>query len=94
MEKKLKPHQIQAIKARYTPGTRIELNEQMVGERMPAGARGTVSFVDDIGNIHMKWDGGGSLALIPNVDDFKVITPEYEEANPARIVKRLKQHER
>ena len=94
MEKELKPYQIQAIKARYTPGTRIELNDQMVGERIPAGARGTVSHVDDIGSVHMNWDGGGSLALIPNVDDFKVITPEYEKANPARIAKRPKQQER
>lgn len=94
MEKELKPYQIQAIKARYTPGTRIELNDQMVDERIPAGARGSVAFVDDIGSIHMNWDSGGSLALIPNVDDFKVITPEYEKANPARIAKRPKQQER
>lgn len=94
MEKELKPYQVQAIKARYTPGTRIELNDQMVGEGIHAGSRGTVSFVDDIGSIHMRWDGGGSLALIPNVDDFKVITPEYEKANPAHVSKRPKQHER
>ncbi len=94
MEKELKPDQIAAIKAQYTPGTRIELNDQMVGERIPAGTRGTVAFVDDIGSIHMKWDGGGSLALIPHADDFKTITPEYEQVNPVTIAKRPKQQER
>lgn len=94
MGKELKPYQIQSIKARYAPGTRIELNDQMVGEMIPAGARGTVAFVDDIGSIHMKWDGSGSLALIPNVDDFKTITPEYEKANPPHVAKRPKQQER
>lgn len=94
MEKELKPHQVRSVKARYAPGTRIELGGQMVGEKMPAGVRGTVAFVDDIGSIHMKWDGGGSLVLIPGVDDFKVITPEYEKANPARITGRPKQRER
>ena len=94
MNEQLKPYQIQRIKERYKPGMRIELNEQMAGERIPAGARGTVAFVDDIGDVHMKWDGGGSLALIPNVDDFKVITPEYEKENPPHITKRPKSRER
>ena len=73
---------------------RIELTNGLVGERIPAGTRGTVTFVDDIGDVHMKWDGGGSLALIPNVDDFKVITPEYEKENPSHITKRPKSQER
>lgn len=89
-----KPYQIQQIKERYKPGTRIELNDQMQGESIPAGMRGTVDMVDDIGDIHMKWDNGRSLALIPGVDDFKVITPEYEKANPPHIKKRSKSQER
>lgn len=37
------------------------------------GAVGTVFCIDSIGSIHVKWDNGRSLALIPGVDAFEVI---------------------
>jgi hypothetical protein len=33
-----------------------------------SGEEGAVDFVDDAGQIHMKWDNGRSLALIPGED--------------------------
>lgn len=38
-----------------------------------SGAVGTVFYIDSIGSIHVKWDNGRSLALIPGVDAFEVI---------------------
>ncbi len=32
--------------------------------------KGTVAYVDDIGQIGVKWDTGSSLSLIPGVDSF------------------------
>ena len=58
-------------KAMYPPGTRISLlnlNDSL--HPVPSGTRGTVIHVDDGGNIHMKWDNGSSLSLIPGVDQF------------------------
>lgn len=72
---------IKSIKEQYPAGTRIRL------ERMddpyapvPPGTEGTVDFVDDIGQIHMRWDNKRSLAIIPGEDSFSVISqPEQSE---------------
>ena len=41
---------------------------------LKAGNRGTVDFVDDAGQIHMKWETGSSLAIIPGVDVFRIVS--------------------
>ena len=65
------------IKEQYPPGTRIRLNsmEDPYAPIAP-GTEGEVDFVDDIGTIHMKWDNGRSLALIPGEDSFSVLPPK------------------
>ena len=57
------------IKEQYPPGTRIRLNA-MDDPHHPIlpGTEGEVDFVDDEGQLHMKWDNGRSLALIPGED--------------------------
>lgn len=58
----------------YPPGTRIELiSMEDPFHPVPSGTKGTVTFVDDMGTIHMKWDNGRTLALIPNQDQFRKI---------------------
>ena len=62
------------IKEMYPQGTRIELiHMDDPYAPVPSGTRGTVEFVDDMGQIAMKWDNGRTLALIPEVDEFKII---------------------
>ena len=46
---------------------------------MPDGLRGTVEHVDDQGQLHMKWDNGRSLAVVPNADDFHILQPQEQE---------------
>ena len=43
---------------------------------VPPGTRGTVDFVDDAGQIHMKWDNGRTLAIVPSEDSFRKLTEE------------------
>lgn len=76
----LKPYQVEQIKKKYPVGTRIEL-DHMEGEAdMPDGLRGTVKHVDDQGQLHMRWDNGRSLAVVPNVDQFHILrTQEQDE---------------
>jgi hypothetical protein len=65
---------VDAIKEMYPKGTRIELvHMDDPYAPVPSGTKGTVKFVDDMGQIHMKWDNGRTLALIPEVDEFKII---------------------
>ncbi len=70
--------QVQRIKDQYPSGTRIRLNHMEDMQAVPEGTEGTVDMVDDIGQIHMKWDNGRTLALVPGEDSFSVI-PQRQE---------------
>ena len=41
---------------------------------VPAGTEGTVEEVDSIGQIHMSWDNGRTLALVPGEDSFSKLS--------------------
>lgn len=41
--------------------------------KLKPGDEGTIQFTDDIGQIHVKWDNGEHLALIPEVDEYKIL---------------------
>ena len=41
-----------------------------------AGALGTVTYVDDIGTIHVAWDCGSTLGVVYGVDSCVVVHPE------------------
>ena len=65
------------IREQYLPGTRIRLNsmEDPYAPIAP-GTEGEVDFVDDIGTIHMKWDNGRALGIVPGEDSFSVLPPK------------------
>ena len=65
------------IKERYPSGTRIRLNsmEDPYAPIAP-GTEGVVDFVDDIGTIHMKWNNGRPLGIVPGEDSFSVLPPK------------------
>ena len=65
------------IKEQYPPGTRIRLNS-MKDPYHPIlpGTEGEVDFVDDEGQIFMKWDNGRTLPLAPGEDSFTVLSPK------------------
>ena len=65
------------IKEQYPPGTRIRLNsmEDPYAPILP-GTEGEVDFVDDGGQIFMKWNNGRTLPLAPGKDSFTVLPPK------------------
>ena len=66
---------VNEIREQYPEGTLIELEEMKGESQMPYGLRGTVKFVDDMGQIHMNWENGSTLALNVDEDYFSVIEP-------------------
>lgn len=64
------------LKEKYIPGTRIELSVMAGESQMPSGLKGTVTGVDDMGQVHINWDNGSSLALNVVEDSFKIIEKE------------------
>lgn len=63
------------LRLRYPRGTRLRLTEDVADEFTPkkSGDIFTVSFIDDAGQIHGKWQSGGSMALIPEIDKFEIV---------------------
>lgn len=55
---------------RYPIGSKIKLINMVDEPQMKNGLTGIVSHIDDMGQIHVKWENGSSLALIPGTDDF------------------------
>jgi len=66
---------LKEIKEQYKSGMKLKLLEEMKDEKysLPDGEIGIVDYVDDIGTIHIKWECGSNLGLIPNVDKFEEV---------------------
>ena len=65
--------EVEHIRARYQAGMRIELIHMDDLQAPPAGTRGTITAVDDVGDLIVAWDNGGGLKLIPGVDEFRIL---------------------
>ena len=65
--------EVNLIKELYPKGTKIKLEYMDDIQSPPIGTVGEVVCVDSIGQIHMKWENGSSLALNVDVDKFQKI---------------------
>lgn len=62
---------VEKIKAEYPSGTRVELVKMDDIQAPPVGMKGTVTGVDDIGSIMVRWDNGSGLNLVYGEDICK-----------------------
>lgn len=53
-------------------GKRIILGHMEDPDPIPDGSTGTIISVDDFGHIHVRWDIGRSLSVIPGEDSFQI----------------------
>ena len=67
--------EVAAIKAKYHCGDRVllhKINDPYI--YIEDGAIGTIKFIDDQGQLSVKWENRpGSTTLIPNHDEFERI---------------------
>ena len=63
--------EMEQLRQQYPKGTRLKLISMEDPQGVPEGTVGEVELIDDIGQIHMKWENGSGLALIPGVDGFR-----------------------
>ena len=52
----LRREEVERIKEQYPKGTPVRLYSMEGEQTVPPGSRGVVDHVDDIGQIHMKWE--------------------------------------
>lgn len=66
--------EIKLLRKKYKPGTKVQLIKMYdYISPVSSGTIGSVDFIDDIGNIHMKWENGSRLSLIVGLDEFKIL---------------------
>ena len=65
--------ELQRLREKYKPGTRVELLHMDDVQAPPPGTRGTVRGVDDIGSIMVSWDTGSSLSVVYGEDSVIVV---------------------
>ena len=72
---------VEGLRELYPVGTRIRLNSMSDPfAPVPPGTEGEVRLIDGMGTMHMKWDNGRTLGVVPGEDSFTVLSrPEPEE---------------
>ena len=64
---------IERLRIQYPVGCRVELVQMDDAQALPIGTVGTVTGVDDIGNILIRWDNGAGLNVIYGIDVIRKV---------------------
>jgi len=65
-------------------GMRIHLTSMDTDDPNPidSGLEGTIYKIDSLGTIHVNWDDGRILGVIPGIDDYYLLPPTEEQIKP------------
>lgn len=69
----LSDKQIEIIKQKYKSGMCVQLDYMDDTHAPVIGTKGIIDYVDDAGQIHVNWENGSGLPLIPQEDRFHVV---------------------
>lgn len=65
--------ELTALREKYPTGTIVKLISMDDVQSPPVGTIGEVTMIDDMGSIHVNWQNGSTLALIPDVDSWEIL---------------------
>lgn len=78
--------EVDEVKARYKKGQRVIcLHMQDPYGPVPDNTKGTITDVDDIGQIHAIWDNGSTLAFVLGLDKFEPIEEDSDVKEAANV---------
>ena len=66
-------NEVEFLRKMYPVGCKVKLHHMNDPFAPPCGTVGEVTWVDDIGQIHVKWENGSTLALNVRLDSFSKI---------------------
>lgn len=62
------------LREKYPIGTTVRLILMNDEQSPPVGTIGEIQYVDDAGGVHVHWQNGSNLAIIPDVDVVEILT--------------------
>ena len=65
--------ELTALREKYPTGTIVKLISMNDVQSPPVGTIGEVTLIDDMGSVHVHWQNGSTLALIPDVDSWEIL---------------------
>lgn len=65
--------ELAALREKYPIGTIVKLISMEDTQAPPVGTIGEIIVIDDMGSIHVNWQNGSTLALIPDVDSWEIL---------------------
>lgn len=66
-------NELMMLRKKYPIGTMVQLIAMNDEQAPPVGTIGEIQFVDDAGSVHIHWQNGSSLAVIPDVDRIEIL---------------------
>lgn len=66
--------ELEMLREKYPIGAMVRLIAMNDEQAPPIGTVGKIQFVDDVGSVHIHWQNGSSLAVIPDVDVVEILT--------------------
>jgi len=62
------------LKKRYPAGALVELASTDDKDSPPMGTKGEVLHVDALGTVHVLWETGSTLGIVPSVDEIRLVS--------------------
>jgi hypothetical protein len=62
------------LKKRFPEGAMVELMKMEDKDSPPLDTKGEVLHVDAWGTVHVLWETGSTLGIIPSVDEIRLVS--------------------